>query len=531
MAAQPEVATQQSGEQTVANALARAAETNRDEFTLRITQRAVGQAQDSVIAAFADATVDHLAHPEAWLAQLGGGGMYKLHAFHVMDRARLIGAPIPVLVQGQPHRLNDAQMHTLVDHVDWTGPKTLEYPAKPKAPAARTNGTIADVDPLLRISTNRGPPAPSDLSGNGVSQTAKTLDGSTFSDPEVVHLRAQLEAARARVEQQERQLGEERHRLELEAMERRRQSDLEKLRAEIAANSARRDEGGGLSTILMELNKANQAAAERFQTMMLELNKATQAQLAGLQETNRALMLELTKKPTIDPVMEKLLVKGEEASSATVRVVAQMAEATGSVVNMMVGALHSLKEMEQPSEDDPSWVKVTREIIGGIAAMEAAKAQAGAAAAPTPPYVTVEKLNGTASPPQPAPPQHAQEPLTALHVLIQAITERRDPTSVANFFIDNVNDPSIAAPLKKANGHIIAAFQPYLAQWLQADARNQAYVRDLLMKLNEVHTARQAAAAQPAAQPAAAAASNAAQPAGEEEEEEEEEGGDAAGAP
>jgi hypothetical protein len=523
-------------DQTVANALGRVAETQCDEFTVRIVHRAPGQTQGDVIVCFTDATADHIAHPEGWLTRLGGGGIYQMMVYHRNDRARAIGAPVIVNVSGQKLSLPAGEIYKIVAARDWQGPKTLEYPPRPSNMQTNTVG-LEDTQPL-----RLGGMVPSpDFSMHGASQTASGVGRSGF-DPvaaELARVRNELTTAqrqltedRERLRERERQIAEERHKAELENSRRESRLALEQLEARIttaasASAKPQADPTAGIAGLIVEMMKSSQASSDRM---------ATEMRASG--ERFQALMMEVMKasnsKPAIDPVVEKLLIQGAEGSAGTLKVVTQMAEAMGSVVSMTVGALHSIKELESPPQaEDPAWMKV----LNAFLAMEAAKAQNAPAAAQTvtvQPQPAVQPQQVTAgAPPQAAPHQTQQtsrldgapaQPPTVFLAIVQAIKEKAPPADVAAYFLDNVKEPSIAAELAKSGGDPIVAFQPHLLAWIQASGDNAAYIRALIMELQKQHKIRAAAqregfnaAPPPPVQQDEAAAD------GEEEEEDEEE--------
>lgn len=482
--------------------------TGADRFKLAIL-RTGASGYPEAFATFADAKVDQIAHPEEWLGRIGGGGTYGLKVYHVSDAAKQIGAQLQVRIGGAPRR--DPIDTSVVNELDWRGPQEMTYPLPPRRNGA---GATANTTPFIGIPGAESGAFPGGGIGapprNGDQHTSGVASSSPFERE-----RASIDRDREELRRQTLEVEKERHRAEIAAQQQRTDFEIARLRTEIAAAAKPASSGPSeITLLLVEMQKQAQAAAdrqaeaqrradERFAAMLAEQSKVTQAQLAAAQELSTKLMTTLLTKPSIDPVMEKLLSRDADAASTTVKVVQQMADATGSVVQMMVGALHAISELNAP-EQEPGWLKGMREAAKVVAAMSMQQAATVAPVALPAPAPAPAPRASFGDAPVPAPPAPAQAPappaatpIDAFSRVIAAIKARHDPIKVATYFLDNAEDPSIQSKLAATGGNPLQAFAPYLNDWIKADPQNMQYVRTLILTVQKQYEERLKAAGAP----------------------------------
>lgn len=74
--------------------------------------------------------------------------------------------------------------------------------------------------------------------------------------------------------------------------------------------------------------------------------------------------------------------------------------------------------------------------------------------------------------------------MTVFQQMVAMIKAHHDPRQLAEFFFANVQDPSVAIELAKADMQVLQAFAPHLMTWLADSEENQNYVRALLEQVN-----------------------------------------------
>lgn len=489
-------AVPQSDPNAIINVIADVAKTtNTDRFKIKINRRTPNGPYPVLFVAFDDATVDQIAHPENWLTVLGGGGVYQIYVFHPIETAKQIGQPITIQAGG-PSKQEPIDP-AVINDPNWRGPKEMTFPnVRPAAQRPQQVPFIGIPDPLDGLGAAPGPRlANGDQRSNGAAP-------SYFNEQ-----RASLDREREELRRATLTIKEEQHQAEMRAERQRFELEIAKLRTEITAKPQGQDT---LAAMMIEMNKQAQASAERlaeaqrrsderFQQMMSQQQQALAAQVQSAQEMNKTLMTQLLQKPTIDPLMEKLLAKESEGAATTVKVVQQMAEATGSVVQMMVGALHAVSELNSgPAE--PPWLGAVKEGIRAFASMQAnvMTPQVIAPQVMAPPGTVLPAAQQPAPAPAPAPAAPKSfdgvdgSKLNAFDQIIMAIRQRRNPTEVATFFLDNVNEPTIQAKLAAAGGNPLNAFGPHLMDWIQADPQNGPYINALLKEVDRIYKERAA---------------------------------------
>lgn len=514
------------GEQVIAKMVELAKSTQRDEFICRVMLRRAQQMFAGAVATFDDATVNQVAHPEAWLSLLGGGGVYQLQIFHANNPATDLDGRVQVVVSGNSRERTPEELHALIADPSWVGPRKMSFPQVEKKNGAYSTGPADPFGGPMRF----GAPAPGGTAGNGASHTPAGAAGGASASPEVGALLRELEVQRQATARLTLQLETQKHEADLQRERERHERELERLRAEVKAEVASRGAAqpadGGLGQLVTALAKMQEESANRFQTVMLELGKRQDQQAQAQAETNRLLLTKLTEpKPLIDPALLEII-KDQKTASAEANVgLAKMysgvGEMMGSVMQTALGAVRSMQELANPGDDEPSWVKGLRVAGEFMSVMNQQPPQpqfipqpqvvapqpprrvrpprvvapAGAPAAPAPAPAPVAAFNGVDAGGAPAAAAAQVDPstLSAFDQVVYAIKERQDPVNISNFFIDNSEDPSIQAKLVAANGNPLVAFQPHLAQWLQSDPSNMQYVHTLIQTLQAVYQQRMAA--------------------------------------
>lgn len=485
------------------------AKTNGDSFRARVGMRQSGGSFVSTVATFDDVTVAHLAAPEMWLGRMLGGGQYQIQVSHPNSGVALVGV-ILVNIQGQSKPIDVAAM----DAPDWAGPRSLIFPQRAAAPSAATGFTIPPGSPPAQ---RLAPPSQSNVGDPGGAVHPSIRQDPAFI-AEMDRLRERERMLEANAAAERARLSEERHRMEREADKREQEARLAAMEARLSAASKPSGQSD-LAAVLTAIAAQQQQASSQMMQMFMEMNKATREEaarqaaaqsqaIAESQKTTAVLMEKMLSKPAVDPLMERMLDDARTSSAHQAETFAKLGEATTGIINMALGAVHSMQELTS-GPGEPPMLTVAKEVVKGVVAYaEATKATAAAPKVTVPPV----RRNGAtrraapakapvAAPPAPAVPQEGQpvafdgveegeesgeETMSAFDQIVRAITEKRDLAEVADFFVSNLDEPSINEALAAANGNPLVAFQGALGAWVQADPDNYAYVVELLKQVEEI---------------------------------------------
>lgn len=470
--------------------IAKAAEDLRvDDFRVRIQRRRPGTQLPEQILTLDGARAEHFTMPEAWLPRIAGGGLFMLTAFHCSNISQAIGGPFPVQVDGAPREVDISVM----DLPDWTGPTKCIYPA----PKKKTAPTV-DMTPLS---------GGHDASPRTTAPESAGAGGSSLMERQFAALQQQKEALAEEKRRMEVEAVRKEGQLALERAERKAEEALRALQAKPVAPPAESGIEKALAAVLplalefFKSQKESQAAAQaeslRLQMEMAKMQHETQLAIARTQAEAEARRAEAqAKSAEVQAQMQaQLAAKAEEsnkfllqtllskpqddAATKTSELVASMASTTMNVLNTMVelGLTGGRQEPEEPTA-----LKVVREVTRGIAMMSANAAGARAPAAmPQPQLEGLPEQQEEESAPPPPEPQvlRAAEP-SALRKIITAIRDTKiPPKDIARAVLGSLADPSIIAAYTAAEGNLREVFAKELDTWLDVPA-NKARLQSVL---------------------------------------------------
>ena len=203
---------------------------------------------------------------------------------------------------------------------------------------------------------------------------------------------------------------------------------------------------------------------------------------------SQAMLATLLSRPAVPPevasAMDRLATAAlapRDDGSAAAKLTASMGEAIGSMSNTMLNVLHTVSEMNTPTEPaEPGWVKAVREVVRGLASMMQVQATAAQAAVAShgaqrasPPAVRQPALPaGPAPAVAPTSPPAARQRRAALDVILDGVTRQAPAAQVATAFVNALKrgDPSVVQALAAHDGDVEALARVRLGPWVAADA-------------------------------------------------------------
>lgn len=301
-------------------------------------------------ATFMNVAMQHIVTPESWLSLLAGGGEHAIDVYDPVDIGKILGGPLRFQISGPPKSPIDFGQ---LERPDWPGPVELTYPSKQELAQA------AAPQPISVISSAPGMPAVH------VGQPAPVVAaGTSPADLALAQARAELAQRTAEIEalrDTQRALAS---RLEREETQRVADAKLNALEHRLSEALAKRDVPppppprdmsetltpllGALAPILTEMVKGQAEARKEALAMQMKMQEL---QLASAQQF-QTVLVQMTARPAVDPAIVALQDKfdrtlermHEREDPAARAMVTQMADAMGSVTNMMMGVLQTASE-------------------------------------------------------------------------------------------------------------------------------------------------------------------------------------------
>lgn len=494
-------------EETI-NILRETAAAKADNFRTKLWRYENLSGQPVQIATFAEAMVQHVTNPELWVPQFAGGGRYAFSVYHVTDPNIHLGGFLKFQIDGEPRQL-DLNVPFVAG---WQGPKALEYPKRPQPQQFNT---------VASPSNPAGTLPQTNVPGGGGG--AVTLTGQQASDSGVAKALGDLQTKIEAYSQSKAALDDEKRRLELERIRhenemRMRELELKVVKAQADATSARPVEHSGsalkeiIAVLAPVLQTVLQSQAETRNTM-LKLDAERAARDAEDRRRSETMMIELFKRPAVDPVVLALLEKSRDSSAPQAEMVAQMAGAMGNVAEVTMQVVSQAAEMANGGQEH--WgLTAAKEVAKGLGALvqgmkppAALKPRAPALPAPASGFAGLPGSgasgNGAVAaqnfqPPAPgvagvqqAPvqPPAGQQPQTVMQQLVAAIKAYVPPHAVADAVIRSLNEPTFSAELDAVNGSMQELATKYLSDWLPTDPRNMVYMKALFDEIQKQGTA------------------------------------------
>lgn len=481
--------------QEIIELLGSKAKTEGDSFMLKVFRRQSPGAMPVSIATFDDAQVSHFQSPEKWLPRIAGGGpFFLLHAYHIKEPHKLLGAPITLSIPADalnPPREVDP---SVTAQPDWQGPNAISFP-----PFAHNKAPPQGASAGYRMS-----PAPTD----GTSAAAYgPAGGGPGTSPEHQRL---WDLERERLREKERALDDEKRRLEMDNLRREHEAKLREFEMRLLQTS--KPQASIVETVaaitaaftpLVTTFLAGQAETRR------ELERARSEQAARSEQ----LMQQLLTRPLIDPGILTILEKSRAEQIPQTQMLHSMSEAMASMTQTTMDMVRTAAELQGNGQpDEPVTIKIIREGMKSINSMFAAtrmqSAQQQQPQQRQAPQQERRRLPPQA-PQQPAPvkqeaapqPQNgaekesvsvgpvpafngAEEEETAIEYLVALIKEHHNPVEVVTEIFEVMEEEDFQAELAEV-GSFNALVMKHLGDWMSEDDRNANYLQLLMKELNK----------------------------------------------
>lgn len=466
-----------------------------DDFRVRVFRKRHAGALPESIATLDNAQVVHIANPETWLPKLAGGGpIFTLSVYHMSDSTLPLGGMISVAIPGTPREVD-----ALAPKISgWNGPKTLVWP---EVTASRLGEPSYSVAPSLSsFVTAPGTNVPSGGSGGGAFSHEFGM-GRDYD-----RLREQLMA-------QERALGEERRRMELDGLRREHELRMKEMEMRLTNQPHQKTENssGGIKDLIAAVapvvSQMIQAQNEmRMQMMKLDADRASQTQ---------QMLTVLMTKPLIDPAIQGLMdkAKGEQVPQA--QMLSQMAEAMGAMTRTTMDLVQTAIDagLGGRQQEDPPALKAIREGAKAITALMSGyqssiqqqitgQNPALPAAIPAPQRVSSNGGHGAQVPVEPQPggfnemaqatPAVERVPPSipgALGAIDGMIRAKAPVSQVAQTIINNLSDGGLQMALMAVDGNIDTLIERQFGDWIKSSPANGQYITSLFDEVNRLGTA------------------------------------------
>lgn len=467
-----------------------------------------------LIATFSGGVVAHMASPELWMPRLAGGGSYALEAYHADDSTKPLTGKLPFSCVGEPIAIDP----TVTMQPGWAGPATMTYP-QVQAPRA-----VAPAQPH-QPSFTVGTPAPSFSTAPQTQSSGATTPGSpsssaSWNDPSYLINR-------------EREMAEEKARLQIENVRRQAEADRIALEAKMEARFAQlqstsrpADGGGGFAEAIKAAvpivmtwmdnqakrdearAEAQRRADERAEERAAEARRLADEATRRAEERHRDMMERMFAKPAIDPLTLQLLERRDANEQPLHMALMPILSGVQSMVSTQMDMARMVAESSGAPPESPMLVAF-REMSSVIEKIAAASTTAAVpkvrpqrrvqphAAEPThsaPP----QNVN---APAQSAPPPRASESVVdaqpsgfadytaapgVLTELTEMIRRREDVQKVADRLMEVMPTEEFQAALRDVEGSLPDLFRRQVGDAWSVNPDNLPYIQELLAKIQEV---------------------------------------------
>jgi len=489
----------------------RARETNGDDFRIKVHRRPSMGGMLIHIATLAHAKAEHITYAETWLPKLCGGGQYAVSIFPADAPNQQIGGFINLNFDGGARHLDPLVMRA----PDWSGPAELAFPdfaqGQPQVITQGAGGHFPHAS-----AANSSVPGGGSLPLSNLQQQQQQSSG-------------EWEKLLAR----ERELQDRERRMREELLTEQSRLREERLRAEMQAKFSeiqiahRPVENNGPEKLL--------AAAAPIITAMMQAQNESRMLMMKMQQDSQALAIQMQKdsQARTDELF-KLMISKKDDGGSTAEMMGKMADVMGAVSKTSVSMIEAVAEMQfqNAPPEHPGLIairefgKAIRAVSSGTQESARKAAQANRAlpngqgqapsyeqqaratptqpptAAPTAAPAQRPELRAVPAPAQAAPghmpagqgfgdmaPQGAPMPPNPLDEIAVAIKNYVQPTEVATAFVRALSNAQVQEEIEASDGSIQnLAVKRLGIDWIMAEERNQAYLRDLFNEINRLGT-------------------------------------------
>jgi len=435
-------------------------------FYVKVARKATNGLVPQQIAAFTQATLEHLGDPARWLFQLGGGGEYVLRVSHIDTQHQDIGGALYFSLpttppSGAPMRPIDA---SATFREGWSGPSVMVMPP----PVQPTPG----LPPNIRNMVFSGTPYASDAETLAAANAGVQVQQGPAADlarreRELIEKEAAL---RKEIAEKEAKIRDDRLLATIEAKNRDLDAKLERIAAN--ANAPRRDESSWVEKLVASLVPLiTQMMTSQHEIRMLMMKQSTEqsaAQMAAAERSHQQ-MLEFMKAaaaPKQQGMSEEMkmliqMVEKEKASNgadAMAAMTMRLVDAMGMVTKNSISMMEAVAELNSAPEEHPA-VAAIREGVKAIGIMAAGMRdgarkmvpqgqQPRMVAGPQQPQPRPQQPRPQPQPqprPNGAPPQQPQRPAQTQPA--PAVAAAPPPVAVVDFPASPAPAPAPAAPV------------------------------------------------------------------------------------
>lgn len=491
---------------------------NGDNLIIRVSRRKnalAGGANLSIpelIASFVDGRAAHMAQPELWIPQLGGGGQYLLEAFAVDDATKPLTGKIPFSAQGDARDV-DPNVTRLPN---WRGPPVMTFPER------MVQQPQAQQGPMAPYQINIAPPASAHTAAPQTQASGAPMPGVHFQhgygqpppgyiDPQTAAYIAQKERE---IERERAELRIQTERINAEARLAAMEARLEAKAREMHPPTAQAPRGESIGEVIKGIATAFAPIFVGIMDNARADRAAREAQEARRDERHQQFMQTVMTKPSVDPVILTLLERKDANEVPAHAMLTSVGSAMSSMVQMNMEMARAVAESSGAPPESPM-LAAFREISAAVekiavASMKAAVPKPRAAPRPPPPVQQQGQASRAAASPQnPQPSQGQQQPHVRpseavidgtaqpvqngfngapeaqpahdlLKELEDAIRSHVDPQIVAARLVEIFHTQQFQDALAAANGDIPELFNRQLGEAWGMDRANHPYIEALL---------------------------------------------------
>lgn len=415
-------------------------------FRVKIWHKSAPNFQEHLAANFSGVTLEQVETWDEWVPRLFNGcpGLWSMQVSHGTQPAHQYGGPLKFSVDGPPGK-KPVLDFKMLQAEEYSGPRDLKYPFQNEA--------------QKKSETNSETPSlPNNQVGNQAMRESADIAGKTSGADKAEAIRLQQIALE--LQRQEKYLEEQRQNMKLAEMEAR-------LKAQYAPPAQQTGQPDATVMLLMEMLKQQKEDA-----------RAAQAQQAMLLER-------LFSRPTVDPVVEKLIEKVEKlADKEKDPGQKHVIELIGTVAQMssqMIASQAELMSSMNGAPESPGF-KLAQQglmVLQGILSSQAGQPQL--ALNPGEAQGAPQQFAGL--PPEATPAPVEKPKLTRVEALVRCLYRKDSPEEVYKRFKKCTKDEEFLHILGKHQGNWNAVAQELLGPWL---FQNIAYVQPTLLRVMEL---------------------------------------------
>lgn len=340
-----------------------------DRFLVKVGKRRGAAGVFETIAELAEATAFQISSPEAWLAQLLGGGEYRLKVYHMDNPTVQVGGFLTFQISGNVFQYPDPRT---LERPEWLGPRVATFlgqPANAPALTAAPPATVPQYPPSMQPQPFVPSPAPQQFQAGYGAPAPQYAQPSPMQPPDwLLKRERELAEKEARIAREQAEKDAELKRIESEnRLREEHRNSIRELELKIATQAKPASEtkitdiitavASVLTPLVATLNEGRKEAAAADRERQAAAERRAEAAAAETRE----LIKTLASKPGMSEETRLLIETLRAQGAGGAEMMSRFMDVTNAVTKNSVAMIDTISAMKFGDEPEHPAIIAVRE--------------------------------------------------------------------------------------------------------------------------------------------------------------------------